>query len=182
MSFFLSHLGWVSIWSAEVHCDHLFGLLRPTQQGALPLFERAPTASVVRANLVSWVILIFCVNQATQLLFSTEFCYWAILFLLLFISLINIWIGRLAVSPSNTLDQPGLDPGSKGLSGKNFTEETVKRAKKWRLKNRHDRDLQLFEGLLQGKGDQLTCNYSFIQQIFECILCARNYTVLYSCC
>ena len=58
--------------------------------GHLPLFERAPAASVVRANLVSQVILIFRVNQATQLLFSTEFSYRAILFLLLFISLINI--------------------------------------------------------------------------------------------
>ena len=52
-------------------------------------FERAPVASVIRANLVSRVILIFHVNQATQLLFSTEFSYWAILILLFFISLIN---------------------------------------------------------------------------------------------
>ena len=80
--------------------------------GHLPLFERVPAASVVRANLVSRVILIFRVNQATQLLFSTEFSYWAILFLLLFISLINIWNSRLAVSPSNTLDQPGQDLGT----------------------------------------------------------------------
>ena len=29
------------------------------------------------------------------------------------LSLTNIWIGRLAVSPSNTLDQPGLDLGSR---------------------------------------------------------------------
>ena len=43
--------------------------------GHLPLFGRAPAASVVRANLVSRVILIFRVNQATQLLFSTEFSY-----------------------------------------------------------------------------------------------------------
>ena len=43
--------------------------------GHLPLFERAPAASVVRANLVSQVILIFYVNQATQALFSTEFSY-----------------------------------------------------------------------------------------------------------
>jgi len=32
--------------------------------GHLPLFERAPAASVVRANLMSQVILIFRVNQA----------------------------------------------------------------------------------------------------------------------
>ena len=31
--------------------------------GHLPLFERAPVASMVRANLVSQVILIFRVNQ-----------------------------------------------------------------------------------------------------------------------
>ena len=43
--------------------------------GHLPLFERAPAASVVRANLVSRVRLIFRVNQATQFLFSTEFSY-----------------------------------------------------------------------------------------------------------
>ena len=83
--------------------------------GHLPLFERAPAASVVRANLVSRVILIFHVNQATQLLFSTDFSYWAILILLLFTSLINIWIGHLAVSPSNTLDQLGLDLGTLSL-------------------------------------------------------------------
>ena len=63
--------------------------------GHLPLFERVPAASVVRANLLSQVIFIFHVNQATQLLFSTEFSYWAILILLLLISLNNIWIGRL---------------------------------------------------------------------------------------
>ena len=34
--------------------------------GHLPLFERAPAASMVRANLMSQVILIFRVNQATQ--------------------------------------------------------------------------------------------------------------------
>ena len=39
------------------------------------LHERAPAASMVRANLVSRVILIFGVNQATQPLFSTEFSY-----------------------------------------------------------------------------------------------------------
>ena len=43
--------------------------------GHLPLFERVPAASVVRANLVSQVILIFRINQATQLLFSAEFSY-----------------------------------------------------------------------------------------------------------
>ena len=36
------------------------------------------------------VLLVSRVNQATQPLFSTEFSYWAILILLLFISLINV--------------------------------------------------------------------------------------------
>ena len=58
---------------------YLPGLLTPLERvskvGHLPLFERAPAASVVRANLLSWVILIFHVNQATQLLFSTEFSF-----------------------------------------------------------------------------------------------------------
>ena len=43
--------------------------------GHFSLFEREPAASVVRANLVSRVILIFRINQATQLLFSTKFSY-----------------------------------------------------------------------------------------------------------
>ena len=50
-------------------------LEKVSKVGHLLLFERAPVASVVRANLVSRVILIFRVNQATQLLFSTEFSY-----------------------------------------------------------------------------------------------------------
>ena len=82
----------VSIWSAEVLCDHLFAWVSKTHSSR----EGDCGASVVRANLVSRVILIFRVNQATQLLFSTEFSYWAILILLLFISLINTWIGRLS--------------------------------------------------------------------------------------
>ena len=90
----------------DILCDHLFAWASKTHSrrclrwGNLPLFERAPAASMVRANLVSRVILIFRVNQATQLLFSTEFSYWAILILLLFISLMNKWInsrlGRLS--------------------------------------------------------------------------------------
>ena len=71
----------VSIWSVDILCDHLFAWASKTHSrrclkvGHLPLFERVPAASVVRANLVSRVILIFRVNQATQLLFSTEFSY-----------------------------------------------------------------------------------------------------------
>ena len=100
MSFFSLTSSWVSIWSADILCDHLFAWASKTHSrrclkvGHLPLFERVPAASVVRANLVSRVILIFHVNQTTQPLFSTEFSYWAILILLLFISLITIWIGR----------------------------------------------------------------------------------------
>ena len=90
---------------------------------------------MVRANLVSRVILIFGVNQATQLVFSTEFSYWAILFLLLFISLINIWIGRLAVSPSNTLDQPGLDLGSYGFSSGHVWMWELDSKESWAPKN-----------------------------------------------
>ena len=37
------------------------------------LFEREPAASVVRANLVSRVILIFRINQATQLFSPLNF-------------------------------------------------------------------------------------------------------------
>ena len=72
--------------------------------GHFSLFEREPAASVVRANLVSRVILIFRINQATQLLFSTKFSYWAILILLLFISSINKSIGRLLCLP---FENPG---------------------------------------------------------------------------
>ena len=43
--------------------------------GHFSLFEREPAASMVRANLVSRVILIFRINQATQLLSSTKFSY-----------------------------------------------------------------------------------------------------------
>ena len=68
---------------------YLPGLRRPLEKvskvGHFSLFEREPAASVVRANLVSRVILIFRINQATQLLFSTKFSYWAILILFLFI-------------------------------------------------------------------------------------------------
>ena len=35
--------------------------------GHLPLFERAPVASVVRANLMSQVLLAFCINQLVHL-------------------------------------------------------------------------------------------------------------------
>ena len=65
----------------DILCDHLFAwasktpLEKVSKVGHLPLFERAPAASVVRANLVSQVMLIFRINQATQLLFSTEFSY-----------------------------------------------------------------------------------------------------------
>lgn len=41
---------------------------------------------------------------------------------------------------------------NKRLSRKYIIGETVKRAEKRRLKDRHDRNLQLFEGLLYGKG------------------------------
>ena len=58
---------------------YLPGLRRPLEKvskvGHFSLFEREPAASVVRANLVSRVILIFRINQATQLLFSTKFSY-----------------------------------------------------------------------------------------------------------
>ena len=45
------------------------------------------------------VLLVSRVNQATQPLFSTEFSYWAILILLLFISLINIELKLLYPDP-----------------------------------------------------------------------------------
>ena len=87
---------------------YLPGLRRPLEKvskvGHFSLFEREPAASVVRANLVSRVILIFRINQATQLLFSTKFSYWAILILLLFISSINKSIGRLLCLP---FENPG---------------------------------------------------------------------------
>ena len=91
--------------------------------GHLPLFERVPAASVVRANLVSQVILIFRVNQATQLLFSIEFSYWPILILLLFISLINIWIGRLRRLSFEY-------PGSAGAGPRHFIAKKEKKNKK----------------------------------------------------
>ena len=53
-----------------------------------------------------------------QPLFSTEFPHWAILILLVFISLIKVWFSSCfliltdAVPASNSLDPPGLDPGS----------------------------------------------------------------------
>lgn len=43
---------------------------------------------------------------------------------------------------------------NKRLSRKYIIGETVKRAEKRRLKERQDRDLQLFEELLYGKGDK----------------------------
>ena len=58
---------------------YLPGLRRPLEKvskvGHFSLFKRETAASVVRANLVSRVILIFRINQATQLLFSTKFSY-----------------------------------------------------------------------------------------------------------
>ena len=64
------------------------------------------------------VLLVFCVNQATQPLFSTEFSYWAILIhYSLYLQLISNWsycilILADAVPASNSLDQLGLDPGT----------------------------------------------------------------------
>ena len=59
------------------------------------------------------VLLVSRVNQATQPLFSTEFSYWAILILLLFISLITIWIGRRRRLPFEF-------PGSAGAGPRHF--------------------------------------------------------------
>ena len=70
------------------------GLLRSDREASVsPLLRengRMPAAYLSGANSCLKVLLVSHVNQATQPLFSTEFSCWAILILLLFISLINI--------------------------------------------------------------------------------------------
>ena len=70
------------------------GLLRSDRRGlsvSSPSGEQEDACSLRRwRKFLALELLAFHVNQDIQPLFSTEFSYWAILILLLFISLINI--------------------------------------------------------------------------------------------
>ena len=69
------------------------GLLRSDRGGlrvSSPSGEQKDACGLCKWCKLLEVLLVSRVNQATQPLFSTEFSYWAILILLLFISLINI--------------------------------------------------------------------------------------------
>ena len=101
----LSHSGWVSIWSAEPAMLTNYAWASKIRLGrpqCLLSFGRTEGCLrpmwVVQASCLE-VLLVSCVNQATQPLFYTEFSYWAILILLLFISLINISLKLLYPDP-----------------------------------------------------------------------------------
>ena len=89
----LSHFGWVSIWSAEPAMLTNFAWASKIWPGRLhvssPSGEQKDACGLVQTSCLE-VLLVSHINQVTQPLFSTEFSYWAILILLLFISLINI--------------------------------------------------------------------------------------------
>ena len=118
MSFSLSNSGWVSIWSVEpaMLTNYAWASkIWPGRPQCLLCFGRMegrlqPTL-VVQASCLE-VLLVSRINQATKPLFSTEFSCWAILILLLFISLINIKASVFAdaVSPSNFPGSTGAGP------------------------------------------------------------------------
>ena len=94
----------------------------------------------------------------TQPLFSTEFSYWAILILLLFISLITIWIGRRR--------RPFEYPGSAGAGPRqDTTEATWRRQQQYTLTSvLHSPTFMYHQGLLSGSNEmtQIACfmNYT----------------------
>ena len=66
----------------------VFMRVPPSTPGAFP--DQGLNPRPLRfLSLLHWQAILYRVNQATQLLFSSEFSYWAILILLLFISLMN---------------------------------------------------------------------------------------------
>ena len=99
------------------------GLLRSDRGGlsvSSPSGEQKDACSLrkwcVQASCLE-VLLVSRVNQATQPLFSTEFSYWAILILLLFISLMNIWISRWCRLPFKNPGSAGAGPRHKVYHG-----------------------------------------------------------------